>query len=363
MTLRILNSLALSGALLCGCSASHEEPQLPSSEPIEPVTGDAVFVVIGGSAGSIAVIDPATNELAGRIQLEHAEYPHHVYLSEDNTQLLLAIPGVDLSGGHGGEDDGGHGGGGHGGGTPVAHSVLVLDSRDGTTQVARRLAEMNHNAIFSPDGQEVWTSQMSSPGSVLVLDASTLETKTTIPVGDAPAEVTFSPDGSHAFVANTGSDSVSVIDVGSKTVVETIQVGDTPVGAWPGRDGVMYVDNEAGKSLTAIDATTLDVVRTYELGFTPAMAAVPPAREEQLWVTDTDGGRVVIYSVADGTVLDEIATGAGAHAIAFSDDGQTAYVTNQLEAAVSVIDVADPSVVTTIPVGAKPNGIVFRPAL
>jgi YVTN family beta-propeller protein len=359
MTLRILNSLALSGALLCGCGAPHEEPQLPSTQPIEPITGDAVFVVLGGNGGSIAVIDPETNELAGRIELEHAEYPHHVYLSEDGTQMLLAIPGVDLSEGHGG-DDGGHGG--HGGGpTPLEHYIMVLDSRDGSTLVARRLAEMNHNAIFSPDGQEVWTSEMSSPGSVLVLDPATLETKATIAVGDAPAEVTFSPDGSHAFVANTGSDSVSVIDVASKTVVETIQVGDTPVGAWPGSDGVMYVDNEAGKSLTAIDATTLDIVRTYELGFTPAMAAVSPAGD--LWVTDTDGGRVVIYSAADGTVLGEIATAAGAHAMAFSDNGQTAYVTNQLAASVSVVDVAGRSVLATIPVGAKPNGIVFRPAL
>lgn len=352
MMQRSLSSLALSGALLWGCG-SHEAP-LPSSQPVEPVTGDAVFVVNGGDA-SISVIDAETNQLAATIQLEHADYPHHIYLSDDGTRLLVAIPGVDLSAGHGG----GHGG--HGGEEAAASAILVLDSRDGATQLARHLDTMNHNAIFSPDGQEVWTSQMSSPGSVLVLDASTLETKTTITVGDEPAEVTFSPDGSHAFVANTGSNSVSVIDAGSKEVVSTIQVGDTPVGAWPGSDGVMYVDNEAGKSLTAIDASTLAVVRTYALGFTPAMAAISPAGE--LWVTDTDGGKLVIYSAAEDTVLAEIPTGAGAHAIAFSADGQTAYVTNQRAATVSVIDVAGRAVVATIEVGSKPNGIVFRPAL
>jgi YVTN family beta-propeller protein len=358
MTLRSLSSLALSGALLCGCGG-HEESPLPSSQPIAPVAGAAVFVVNGGD-GSLSVIDAASNQVAGTILLEHAAYPHHVYLSEDGTRLLVAVPGVDLSGGHGGDDGGGHGGG-HGGAEPGEHSILLLDSRDGATLAARTLDVINHNAIFSPDGSEVWTSQMTTPGSVLVLDSATLETKITITVGDEPAEVTFSLDGSHAFVANTGSDTVSVIDVASKTVVDTITVGDTPVGAWPGSDGVMYVDNEAGKSLTAIDATTLDVVRTYDLGFTPAMAAVSPAGD--LWVTDTDGGRVVIYATADATVLGEVATGAGAHAIAFSDDGQTAYVTNQLASTVSVIDVASRSVTATIEVGAKPNGIVFRSAL
>jgi YVTN family beta-propeller protein len=265
--------------------------------------------------------------------------------------MLVAVPGMDLSGGHGG----------HGAPQDMEPAILVLDSRDGATQLARKLENMNHNAVFSPDGQEVWTSQMTSPGSVLVLDASNLQAKTTIPVGDEPAEVTFAPDGRHAFVANSGSDSVSIIDVGSKMVVETIEVGENPVGAWPGSDGVMYVDNEAGKSLTAIDASTLDVVQTYDLGFTPAMAAVSPASE--LWVTDTDNGKVVIYSATDNDRVGEIATGDDAHAIVFSPDDQTAYVTNQHADTVSVIDVASRAVVDTIEVGSKPNGVVFRPAL
>jgi YVTN family beta-propeller protein len=348
---RSVSSLALSGALLHGCGGGGgQEMHLPSSQPVQPITGDVVFVVNSWDA-SISVIDAESNEWVADIQLEHAAYPHDISLSWDGQWMLVAVPGVDLSEGHGGQGRQG----------ALASSILVLDTRDGATQAARMLDEMNHNAVFSPDGQEVWTSQMTSPGSVLVLDGSTLETKTTIPVGDAPAKVTFSLDGSHAFVANAGSDSVSVIDVGTKTVVRTIQVGDTPVGAWPGSDGIMYIDNEAGKSLTAIDATTLDVVRTYELGFTPAMAAVLLA--DELWVTDTDAGKVVIYSTTEGTLLEEITTGAGAHAVTFSEGGKTAYVTNEQAATVSAIDVASRSVVATIAVGFNPHGIVFRPML
>jgi YVTN family beta-propeller protein len=353
MIRRSLSVLALSGALLHGCGGGHEA-QLPTSQPIEPVANDAVFVVNGGD-NSISVVDAETNELAATIELEHADYPHHVYLSDDGQLMLIAVPGMDLSEGHGGGHGGGHGA------EAVESSILVLDSRDGATRLARKLEAMNHNAIFSPDGQEIWTSQTTSPGSVLVLDASTLETKVTIAVGDEPAEVTFTPDGRYAFVANGGSDSVSVIDASSKMVVSTIEVGETPVGAWPGSDGMMYVDNEAGKSLTAIDASTLAVVRTHDLGFTPAMAAVSPAGE--LWVTDTDNGKVVIFTAAEDTALGEIATGAGAHAIVFSPDGQTAYVTNQHADTVSVIDMASRAVVDTIAVGSKPNGMVFRPAL
>jgi YVTN family beta-propeller protein len=202
---------------------------------------------------------------------------------------------------------------------------------------------------------------MAETGAVLVLDAASLATKQSIAVGAMPAEITFTRDGSKAFVGNSGANSVSVIDVSTKAVVTTIPVGAAPVGAWVGLDDVMYVDNEAGKSLTAIDAKTLAVVRTYELGFTPAMAATAPSGE--LWVTDTDAGRIVVFAAGTTTKAGEIETGAGAHAIAFSADGQTAYSTSQTSGTVSVIDVATRAVKKTITVGAKPNGIAFRPAL
>ncbi|MDT9091258.1 YncE family protein, partial [Escherichia coli] len=87
----------------------------------------------------------------------------------------------------------------------------------------------------------------------LVLDAQTLETMKTIPVGRVPAEVTFSPDGRYAFVANGTSNDVSVVDAATKTVVKTLPMDREPVGAWPGADGMMYVDCEVGKTIKAID--------------------------------------------------------------------------------------------------------------
>lgn len=67
---------------------------------------------------------------------------------------------------------------------------------------------------------------------------------------------------------------------------------------------------------------------------------------------------MVYLSDAD-TKLGEIATGAGAHAITFAGKS-TGYVTNQEANSVSVIDVATRMVTKTIPVGKKPNGVVWR---
>jgi YVTN family beta-propeller protein len=121
----------------------------------------------------------------------------------------------------------------------------------------------------------------------------------------------------------------------------------------------MYVDNETGKTLSAIDPQSLTVIRTYNLGFTPAMAQT--AQSGELWVTDTDNGKVVFFAAASDSKIGELASGAGAHAISFASDGATAYVTNQTAGTLSIIDVATKTVRKTLTVGAKPNGVLFRP--
>lgn len=341
-------TLAISVAVLLSSTACFSVPgNSISSTPIPAINGPAVYVV-NGQSSSISVIDPSRNVVAGTIALSGVTWPHHIYLSKDGSRLLVAVPNMDLSGGHGaGMDD-----------TPGA--VLLLDSSTGAMLASRGLDMMNHNAIFSPSGNEIWTSQMMMPGSVLVLDAETLSVKQSIDVGDMPAEVTFSKDGTMAFVANGMSDSVSVISVATKKVMKTIPVGKDPVGPWPGLDGIMYTDCEEGKSVSAIDPASMSVVRTYNLGFTPGMVGTPPGASGELWVTDEDAGKVVFNMTTQDKKMGELALGAGAHGIAFSPDGKTAYITNQGAGTVSVVDVASHTQIKSFAVGVKPNGVAYR---
>ena len=47
---------------------------------------------------------------------------------------------------------------------------MVLDAVTGRTLASRRFDAPNHNAVFSPAGDEVWTTRMLKDGAVLVLD-------------------------------------------------------------------------------------------------------------------------------------------------------------------------------------------------
>jgi YVTN family beta-propeller protein len=336
-------------ALLVGVTAAPTQAQEGEGASTAGHVFNAVYVVNGGheGMGSVTVINADTNTVAGTIPLPDATWPHHIYLSPDRSRLAVAFPGMDLSGGHGEPMPG------------MMGQVVVLDARTGAIVNRTTTPMMNHNAAYSANGRELWTAQMAMPnGSVLVLDARTLAVKQQIPVGAMPAEVTITPDGRLAYVANLGSGDVTVIDAKTKQVVTTIPVGENPVGAWQANNGYAYVDNEHSQTISAIRQRTLSVTDTFDLGFTPAMAKLGPDRH--LWVTDADNGRVVLFSL-DTVARHEIQTGAGAHAVEFSADGRTAYVTNQHANTLSIIDIRTRTVKQTLETGQLPNGLVFRP--
>jgi YVTN family beta-propeller protein len=194
-----------------------------------------------------------------------------------------------------------------------------------------------------------------------VYNTSDYSLKNTINLGKGLSETTFSSDGMMAFACNTTDGTVSLIDANSKMIHSTITVGTDPVGAWASSNGKMYVDNELSKTISEISVSGMNVTQTISLAFTPAYVAYSTHHSE-LWVTDATNGRVVYYSLISGvwTLKGSITTGANAHAIAFSANGEIAYITNQNANTVSVIDVINHSVSKTITVGTKPNGLTLK---
>jgi DNA-binding beta-propeller fold protein YncE len=189
--------------------------KMDTAQPELNISYPAAYIV-NGQSSTLSVIDLNTNEATDLIQLTDTEggmahgssgmflqYPHHIYLNPAKNQISIAAPGIDLSVGHGTTT------------TSAAHTgmakVAILDAIKGQNVKLIDVPMMNHNAIYSPDGKEVWTSQMDTKGTVLVYDASTYTLKNTIGVGKEPAEITFSQDGKVAFVANGADNSVSVI--------------------------------------------------------------------------------------------------------------------------------------------------------
>ncbi len=310
----------------------------------------AAFVV-NGTSNNISVIKLSTNTVSETISLNGATFPHHIYINPAKTMVAIAITATDLSGGHSG----------HGGAT-AGLKVLIVDAVAGKLVKEISLLKLPHNAIFNSSGTELWIGQLDNIQSqVLIYKTSDWTLQNTINVGKGLSEVTFSNDGSMAFACNTMDGTVTLIDANTKKIHTTLSVGADPVGAWSASNGKMYVDNEKSQSISEISVSGMNVTSTLNLGFKPGYVAYHTASGE-LWVSDATNGKVVYYTVIGGvwTLKGNITTGVDAHAIAFNSDGTKAYVTNQGAGNVSVINVSTHSVLLTISVGSKPNGIAFK---
>jgi YVTN family beta-propeller protein len=77
----------------------------------------------------------------------------------------------------------------------------------------------------------------------------------TIDVGSSPVSVAFSPNGKTAYVANSGADTVSVINVKTGTVQGHLFVGDGP-------HSVAFTPNGKTAYVANSNSGTVSVIKT-----------------------------------------------------------------------------------------------------
>jgi YVTN family beta-propeller protein len=84
-----------------------------------------------------------------------------------------------------------------------------------------------HGIMESPDGKTLWsTSKVNS--AVYAYSLPDLKLLGEVKVGHHPDWLTFTPDSKRLYVANAGSNSVSVVDVAARKEIMQIPVGQVP---------------------------------------------------------------------------------------------------------------------------------------
>src|SRR5262249_4570748 len=109
-------------------------------------------------------------------------------------------------------------------------SVTIFSTQtDGTLLKVKELGvglEPRSVALL-PQGTKAYVANTVS-GTVSVIDLNSCVTLATIGVGTEPWAVATTPNGSRVYVANANSTSVSVIDTATDSVSTTISVGRSP---------------------------------------------------------------------------------------------------------------------------------------
>ncbi len=266
---------------------------------------------------------------------------------------------------------------------------LVLHPDASTPRLGLRGA---HSVVSHSDGR-VYTN--TTGHRVAVIDGATRRVIRHIAVGEEPSHLELSHDGRRLYVANSGSDDVTIIDTAGDRASATAATGrrpllpcvapngavylpsgpdrnvtelgkdgelrtTVPVGAAPHDIAVSpdgrwaYQPNSASHTVTVIDGKDDSVVGEIKAGLGPGHIAFDP-QSRFAYVANTVSNDVTVVRTSDHEAVATMTAGAGAHLPAISADGRFGYVANFAADSLTAWDCASFRVIATIPVGAYPH--------
>lgn len=155
--------------------------------------------------------------------------------------------------------------------------------------------------VASPVRNEVYvlnTGDGKSAGSLAVLDAEKNAVAALIPLDRLPVSLDVTPDGTTAYIANDGSNTVSVIDLVHRQETARIGVGTQPATARISADGkTLVVANRGDNSVSVIDVASKRLRASFA-GCPGAADAVILPDSTKTFVACTGGHQLMAIALA-----------------------------------------------------------------
>jgi len=177
-----------------------------------------------------------------------------------------------------------------------------------------------HMVLVSSNLNRIFTSNISSDSISIFERSGNGENwnQTVVPVGKGPEAFDVSPDGNELWTAHSRDGGVSVINVNSRQVVDTIKLGTK---------------------------------RSNRLKFTPD--------GKHVLITDLDAGELVVLDAQTRKEVKHIKLGRGPEGILMIPDGSLAYVAVAGDNTIAVVDLKTWDVTGHITTGTGPDGMAW----
>jgi YVTN family beta-propeller protein len=175
-----------------------------------------------------------------------------------------------------------------------------------------------HMVLPTRDARTIFTSNIGGD-SVSAIQAGTDSwTQMVIPVGKGPEGIDLSPDGREVWSAHSRDGGVSIIDVASRKVVQTIDLGtkrSNRIKLTSDGKFALVSDLDAGQ-LVVLDAPARKVIARIPLGRMPEGILIPP-EGGVAYVAVNGDNHVAVVDLKTWQVTKKIATGTGPDGMAW----------------------------------------------
>lgn len=254
---------------------------------------------------SLTVIDVPGRSVARTIDLAPHRRPHSAaFLSGDS---LLAVT------------------------SEASRAILIVHIASGTVRrTVATLQPASHMLALAADGRHGFTSNVSA-GTITLLDLVT-GSADTMAVAPAVEGIGVRPWGDQVWVGSNRAATVSIVDVATRTLVDSLTGFGMPYRIAFTPDGAQAIISDPVKG----EIRFVDPRTRHELG----RLVVP--REGLVSTTEVEGS-------------------PAPEGIAVSPDGRWAFVTLQGKNQVAFIEIRARAIVATVPTGTWPDGVGYSP--
>jgi len=216
-----------------------------------------------------------------------------------------------------------------------------------------------------PNGSRVYIADFWN-FRIQILDTTTNTYDTPIELDFRPFQIKVAPSGDFAYVSNNGAGTVSRINLSTGDVVGDPILSGAGAGqiAFLPDSNTAFVANSNSVTVTAIDVVAGGGFKVISVGSTPRGIATQPGGSK-VYVANEFSGSISVISNEPGSCLEGVESppcvagtinvGGNPYDVAFSADGQYAFVTNYGLAQVHKIDTTTDSVVRNFGMGSPTN--------
>jgi len=209
----------------------------------------------------------------------------------------------------------------------VSHGVSVNVIDLNTEQPVGEITGMQgvHGIAVANDLNKGFISD-GRDDAVVVFDLKSLNKITTIKVdGKGPDAIAYDPYSHQVFAFNGESNNASVVDAASMKQVGTVDLGGAPEFAVPDGKGKMYNNLEDKNSLVVFDTNSFKVLHTHPLSpcGKPTGLALD-AGNNRLFTVCRDNKGMSVLDISSGKVITTVPIGAGVDAVVY--DPATKYI-------------------------------------
>ena len=166
------------------------------------------------------------------------------------------------------------------------------------------------------------------------------------------------------YVANSGNDSVSVISAEKNTKIKDIPVGKQPIAIAVNKyTNTVYVANFGSNTVSVINETSNTNIKNITVGKQPTAIAINIDKTKNpniIYVANAGSDSVSVIDGTSNTNIKNITVGKHPTFIAVKSATKTVYVANQFSGTVSVISAENNTKIKDIPVGDKPIDVAIN---